>query len=228
MRPRPFFTFLLTQCMKITNFLALLLVAFFWQVSANAQVTIGSSIAPAKGAILDLKHFEATTDNQTSTKGLLMPRVKLVDKESLAPTVSDSDPDLVLMKKNHQGLTVFHIGSDSMEPGIYVWDGESWTSTSGGDSAEAKWFYMPGFPIDVSQDIELSVNLYDEYKRQFGRVPSFEVVEKGKLKFAILGYDVNSFSSVSIDATTSVLKYKANPASIGSKSYLNIICQIVQ
>ena len=213
--------------MKLNNLsLSIVLVIILSSyLSVNAQITIGSSIKPVNGALLELKEFEAKPNNVTATKGLLMPRVKLKDKGSLEPTVSDSHPDIISSKKEHQGLTVFHIGSDSMDPGIYVWDGEQWVNTLEKGSSEAKWFYMPGFPIDVSQDIELAVNLYDEYKKQFTRVPFFQVIDKEKIKFVVLGYDTNSFSSVNIEGA--VLKYKANPASIGAKSFLNIICQLL-
>lgn len=205
----------------------ILLMSVILHTTGVAQVTIGSGESPLEGAILDLKQYESTSDEYTANKGLLMPRVVLVDRYSLSPTVSDTEPNLETQKKLHKGLLVYHIGGGDMPSGLYVWDGESWIGTIGSNASEAKWFYMPGFPIDVSQDIELTVNLYNEYKKQFSQVPAFDVQEKDKLKFVVLDYDANSFSTVSIDDATSDLKYKANPASIGPKSYLNIICQIL-
>ena len=57
---------------------SLLIVSFIVAISSmknlSAQVTIGTDKPPAKGALLDLK----SKDDGTSTKGLLLPRMKLI------------------------------------------------------------------------------------------------------------------------------------------------------
>ncbi|MDR0428080.1 MAG: hypothetical protein LBH12_05705, partial [Dysgonamonadaceae bacterium] len=59
-------------------------------VPVCAQVTIGASIEPNKGAFLDLKQRDPDTNNTTSDKGLLLPRVQLTDLTKLYPMFTGS------------------------------------------------------------------------------------------------------------------------------------------
>lgn len=53
----------------------------------NAQITIGSSIKPKPGALLDLKQDE--NQGKNSSKGLLLPRVSLTSINQLYPMFKD-------------------------------------------------------------------------------------------------------------------------------------------
>lgn len=198
--------------------------------TVHGQVTIGSSKPAVEGAILDLKEFEPNSqghDLSTARKGLLLPRMVLQKQTSLGPIIAETDPNLVNQKEAHIGLVVFHLGGNNMEAGPVVWDGEQWASLKNAENTASTWFYMPGFPIDIS-DISLKkVNLYDEYRRQFSSIPDYELIAPGKLKFVITGYDEDSFRSASINPTTQELEYQALPAFISSKSYINIICVVL-
>lgn len=87
----------------------------------NAQVTIGSLLAPNQGALLDLKE-----DGQT-TKGLKMPTVELkeVDKLTMGNNVIADDGTSWL---THTGLVVYNSNKcfDIGGEGLYVWDGSQW------------------------------------------------------------------------------------------------------
>lgn len=109
-----------------------LITLLFAQVS-YAQVTIGAQKAPANGALLQLKENENIGAN--STKGLMMPRVGLVDVASLEPLASDTEA------KQHIGAVVFNTTKGMLEPtsacdptptisgltkGLKVWSGDEW------------------------------------------------------------------------------------------------------
>jgi len=102
--------------------------------TANAQVTIGSGIAPEKAALLDLKSQESVTEGGATTGenggGLLLSRVELKDKNDLTPFLSKgslSDQDYEKLKKNHKGLLVYNLATkDGFSEGVYFWDGEIW------------------------------------------------------------------------------------------------------
>lgn len=102
----------------------------FLALDFYSQVTIGSSIAPNEGSLLDLKEF--TTNNaqsngkNTSTKGLNLPRVTLESASSLAPTATDTPEN----KTSHTGLLVYNIGSKSLLDGIYFWNGQTWVKVT--------------------------------------------------------------------------------------------------
>lgn len=104
----------------------------------TGQVTVGSGIEPNKGAVLDLKEYVSESDITTSTKGLMLPRVKLTDLNNLYPMfLGDSDyQNNIGGKKDsedalHTGLTVYATLTDYCNesfPGIYTWDGKKWQS----------------------------------------------------------------------------------------------------
>lgn len=112
-------------------------------LTITAQVTIGSGTPPAKAALLELKNQEAqspasVTDdaNVTSkTGGLLLPRVKLIDKNTLQPFIATNDElwnekETNKIREIHAGLMVYNLSITSeLEQGIYVWDGAKWMIT---------------------------------------------------------------------------------------------------
>lgn len=92
-----------------------------------SQVTIGSGIAPNKGALLDLKENNATT-GANSTRGLLLPRVNLTHKNSLID-IADISYEETAVQIAHAGLVVYNINEkfDKGE-GLHIWDGTKWIS----------------------------------------------------------------------------------------------------
>lgn len=115
--------------MKIYTLILLLLVSLFFQVEAVvAQVTIGSGEKPAKGSVLDVKSQAADAENMTSaTGGIVMPRLRLQNINTMEPIISENDPDLNELKTLHTGLIVYNLVSDaSFKEGLYVWNGTQW------------------------------------------------------------------------------------------------------
>lgn len=108
-----------------------ILATCFSVTEINAQVTIGSDKAPLGGSVLDLKEFDPRTNESTSDRGMLYPRVYLTDKNELYPMFqgdADYTADPTALKKSHIGLTVFNVNSstNSFTKGIHVWDGTEW------------------------------------------------------------------------------------------------------
>lgn len=116
-----------------------------------SQVTIGADIPPVKGALLDMKEKDANDGSDNATKGLNLPRVKLIDLSRLSggpdgnpaiTGVTDTEPD----KTIHTGLTVYNVGNC---PGVYVWTGTEWNRLNGSLCApEAP--LLPGTPPPAS------------------------------------------------------------------------------
>jgi hypothetical protein len=89
--------------------------------SVNAQVRIGGSSDPSASAILDLNADSTTT---TGKLGLALPRVALT-----------STTDVATIKIPKTGLTVYNLatagtGATAVVPGVYVFNGTSWTRSS--------------------------------------------------------------------------------------------------
>lgn len=96
----------------------------------NAQATIGSGERPNKGALLDLKETNA---DDSSTKGFILPRVKLTDLNNLFPMFESDgnegyiDAEKAVEDKLHTGLIVFNTNSDfPFFVDVYVWMGDKW------------------------------------------------------------------------------------------------------
>lgn len=108
------------------NILFLFFLSCF-SIYLNSQVTIGSNLEPIKGAILDLKQFLPNENNETSNKGLLLPRVELKKLKG------DLSMSLGLTKTidgtSHIGLMVYNIPNlecPLLHLGAYTWNGYSW------------------------------------------------------------------------------------------------------
>lgn len=119
--------------MTLKNHLNLLLVLMFILVTPiqglHAQVTIGSGIEPAKGALLDLKEADEAGGADNSAKGVLFPRVHLTDMDKLKPMLSGADLDDNTQKLKHKGLVVYNINETApFLKGLYGWDGAKWVS----------------------------------------------------------------------------------------------------
>lgn len=123
--------------------LSILFLCFLLILSGNAnlsaQVTIGAGYPPEKGALLDIKDQEPDLQNVTSTTGgLILPRVSLVNIATLEPFIATTDADWLNtatradLKKTHVGLMVYNLNAVSpFTKGIYVWIGEKWAVASG-------------------------------------------------------------------------------------------------
>lgn len=93
----------------------------------KAQVTIGSGNPPSKGVLLDLKEIDdapAQSGGTTTNKGLLLPRVKLLNINNLND-IPEAD---IATPKRYTGLFVYNIDSVNVQKGINVWDGTKWVS----------------------------------------------------------------------------------------------------
>lgn len=160
----------------MTKSIRLLLIScimlLFASLSLKAQVTVGSNLPPAKGALLDLKEFSPKEDNTTSTRGLGIPRVFLVSNSSLLPTIAANLNDDTTIKDSHVGLVVYNVGDEILESletrlckGLHVWDGSKWspivpypTHTFGQDVIRC--VEGPSYTIDCS-----SIKVHGLYKK---------------------------------------------------------------
>lgn len=104
---------------------------FILYLPIEAQVTIGSDGKANDGSLLDLKENNNTGAN--ASRGLMLPRVKLVDHSKLQPMYSYTEGDVPTEKELliHEGLTVFNINQCApFGFGTYVWNGKMWDNIS--------------------------------------------------------------------------------------------------
>lgn len=147
-------------------------------VQIDAQVTIGSTQKPNKGALLDLKQETVTT------KGLGMPRVQL--KEANKLTIGDkviADEDNAWAQ--HTGLIVYNINKcfEKGGNGLYVWDGSLWQKLSGSNMYSDALYLPNSYNVTpgttkVDIPVEKAFRIWEYYGSTEGnnRLPS-ELVE---------------------------------------------------
>lgn len=103
------------------------------QLELKGQVTIGSNFAPNAGTLLDLKEYDSTS-SVTSTKGMMLPRVKLTEltpasDEEFAASLGVDDN---WGRADHIGLLVYNVNEDLCAEGgsiykqPYIWNGRRW------------------------------------------------------------------------------------------------------
>lgn len=119
---------LLSKPNIIKNYMKIFFILLFSAILTHnmyAQVTIGSSNLPNQGALLDLK--QENKNGANSSKGIALPRVKLVSKTALFPMLSAADTTDISYKSHHAGLVVYN--TNNCKPfgaGLYVWEGSKW------------------------------------------------------------------------------------------------------
>lgn len=140
----------------------LLITALTLLYPVQAQVTIGSSIEPAHGSLLDLKE----TDDGSSTKGLGLPRVNLSKKDQLFPMFGKSgnviggyDTQKSNIDNEHLGLVIYNLHTDLEEglcPGVYVWEGTNWiripqpcTPARQLENSANSYMVLPGGSVEI-------------------------------------------------------------------------------
>lgn len=150
---------ILTQMRLKLNLLYLIFIIGLFSFSAQAQVTIGSEKSPVKGALLQLKENEELTAN--SNKGLLLPRVYLNSSSDFDPVLAGAT---AAEKTEHVGLMVYHVGSQNLCAGVYVWNNIQWSRLP--DSCEVMLLcetlklegnFFVGTPLDVKSKITVDI-----------------------------------------------------------------------
>lgn len=172
------------ETMKINtiHYVVAVFLCIMGTVTSQAQVTIGSDQLPAQAALLDIKSQSPDANNVTSTTGgLLLPRVMLLDKNTLEPFISRTDAawtnatQKAELVKKHIGLQVYNLSvTDGFTRGMYIWDGDTWQKQDLPDPGVQQnvnyFFTLPSFNIELEETTAYqTVDLYAEYERQFTR-----------------------------------------------------------
>ena len=103
--------------------------------SLFAQVTIGSSEKPEKGALLQLKDDGNYLNGETAKKGLALPRVEITTltpaTNQIAESIGGVSGSFPWNKDTHTGLIVYNVktietATNRICPGIHIWSGNAW------------------------------------------------------------------------------------------------------
>lgn len=169
--------------MRTRLFIFFVLVLFSTQLFG--QVTIGSGIPPHSDALLDLKE----NPDDSSTKGLLMPRVTLKSKSSPSPLTS-----------HVKGMFVYNIADidDKIYSGCYYNTGTEWMriETNSQDGSGSVVAYIASNGLNLADDnVKLGGSLSEPTSIN-------GINSTNKLSFSGTGRDAINFigNTLSIDA----------------------------
>lgn len=198
----------------------------------RGQVTIGSGYEPNSNALLDLQEHS----DQSSTKGLLLPRVSLSSTTSFSPLLA-----------HVAGMTVYNTATtNDVTPGYYYNDGIKWIKLFAEVSAVTpKFFYMPSvvLPTDTADPSyntatqEFTIDLYTLYREQFELTNSassikgagattLPVLASNDLEYFIPYYDNTVFQNITL-SNTGILKYKLFAQfTYSEKTFMNIVFKV--
>lgn len=202
------------KCQFTAISMILVLIAIFdFNITIQAQVTIGSGRVPHKDALLDLKE---DTDDALSKKGLLLPRVELKALDDPSPL---SEPV--------KGMIVYNIKSDgtgdnAVTSGFYYNDGNQWVRI--GNLTDK---------INIFNDLWQATSdwqIMSQELSSYGKVVNFMI----KLKYTKTGEGMNIWNSAHnsnkiAEISTSEYKNRYKPyasTTITSNDDININCQV--
>lgn len=161
----------------IFSFLLLLLST----VNTYSQVTIGSATPPDSNALLDLKQYS----DESSNKGLLLPRVSLFSKALADP-----------LKSHVKGMFVYNIADVDSEiyPGCYYNDGTKWIRIETNSNS--------GMTASVANGLNITGNTIKLGGTLIEPTAISGISSTNKLSFIGTGVDAINFDSntLSIDA----------------------------
>ena len=205
---------------RMKKILFLSFFVFILAIETNAQVTIGSTDAPTKGAVLELK---------SDTLGFLPPRVNLVSLTAPKPLPAPVE-----------GMVVYNLtvsAKDTLQAGLYYNTGKRWVRLSVTPSFSRNWFYMPSIVFDTSNpsDTELQVDLYQKFKEQLNDgsntnmgvsdgapAPVLSTIPGPEdLYYYVTAYDSSVFDIISI-SKTGVMTYKVTDNAT-DETFINIV-----
>lgn len=217
--------------------------------TAYGQVTVGAEIDPVKAALLEIKTQAPDANNVTSTKGGLgLPRVELVETETLQPFIETTDTEWnptnqAATKTVHAGLVVYNLTENAaFTKGVYVWNGSRWQHLKSGAGKAEQYFYIPSFNIPlIDVGLTSEIDLYAEYVRQFTNdsynptfVSSNSAITKipsksantlyavGELDYVVTYYDADIIENVNVSAAGK-LSYRVKSQITSNKSFLNVV-----
>jgi hypothetical protein len=125
-------------------------IALFCSMT-QAQVTIGIQSNPYEGALLDLKESDPLNlSDPNSAKGVLFPKVSLIDVKSLKPLITR--PAAQADSAKMRGMIVYNVNENAngIDPGLSVWNGEEWMSVVGGGANKAAVFSIDWANVTVN------------------------------------------------------------------------------
>jgi len=217
----------------------LFLTGIFSCANLYARVTVGAGTIPA--ATLDVTITDEVKNDVTTPVGVIAPRLtgrQIQDKTNANVYTVAQHGTIVYALDFLPAAQRSPKTKNISTAGYYFYDANEsngvdtglW-KTLGGD---ATWFYMPSFPIDLSASGPFTINLYEEYVKQFANVPvrnlaaaatpSFKnvFINASEINYFITGYDDEVFDGLTI-SDAGILTGTIEASTVTDKTYINIV-----
>ncbi|MBU2920577.1 hypothetical protein KO504_04425 [Winogradskyella psychrotolerans] len=181
--------------LRLSNVLKITIVFFCFCFYTNAQVGIGTT-TPNPSSILEI---------ESSTQGLLIPRVELIGTNDVSTITSG----------NVESLLVYNTQSiNDVEPGYYYWDSSKWVRVAAGTNADNQKitnFSVTGSNLSITLENgnTATVPLADIVSVTDSNIANTNLTLDANRTLTTGNYDLN------IDANTLVVDGSANEVGIG-------------
>jgi len=181
---------LILSCLTLSNVLL-----------GYTQVTIGDVEKPVGGAILQLKNISGITDGTAnSTKGMMLPRVKLTTISSLSDIHQGTGNEESLTGLWIYNTNIFCENDKINDYGMYVWNGKQWTSLN-----EMNNFDQSSSNVWVTKDRENNSFRAARFGNQIWMVDNL----------AVKSYDSESGVTVTLPTTPNGITLQYDNISLG-------------
>jgi hypothetical protein len=152
---------------------------------------------------------------------------QLVQGQRLPRLTTEKRDQILVDSIIAKGLIIYNTDADRIE----FWDGSAWGNFGDG----VQWFYMPTVVIDVSTSGKFSINLYNEYLKQFSsssikksdgapNLPVTKIYESDELYYYVIGFDHTVFPEDSISINKEgVMSYEVVADNVTDGTFMNIV-----
>ncbi|MGM5629831.1 hypothetical protein O2K51_02930 [Apibacter raozihei] len=136
----------------------------------QAQMTIGTSTKAANGSLLQLKSSEVNDGSSNAEKGLLLPRVELVEIDKAIMKNASNQTDFSSAKDANTGIIVYNLTDNTVSEndvnrqlcvGPYVWEGSVWTRLWS-PCTQANQFHLDCQNLSVSVSTGIATQLSEQ------------------------------------------------------------------
>ena len=182
---------------KIRAAMIAVAVVLLTAMNLQAQVRIGGSLTPEKGAVLDLHSSDYVG-------GLHLPNVNITDLGKIPADFTDTSVQNAETNTALTGMIVYNVGNATISKGVYVWDGEDWkavASGSGNMTIDPK--IPPIFPFPGGEEDIVVTS------------PDCDII--GSYSFTVIAGDATVSPESSIDGKFKVI-FDANPFAMKRKA----------
>lgn len=196
------------------------------------KATLGGAYKTPSGAAISIQTQTDTdpTGGVNSTKGFMLPRVRLESINNLSPLIASGGNSTE--KAEHKGTVVYHVGGNGIAADTYTWNGANWMKyISVLPTNSARIFYLTKNTIagSASENDYSTMNTLSFTDNMYNPVPKNIVLpETGSYAFAVRLFQHYMNVSSPNDVTTYLPENASGKNVLYVAIFINNVCRDIQ